>query len=109
MIEKYKEKYPFCNNVSLWGIEKVPQIQYYVPKEGGFLEWHHERTSNDPNIIHRHLVYMTYLNDVTDGGETAWYHQNLKIKPKKGLTVIWPADWTFTHKGCVSKTQETLS
>ena len=47
----------------------------------------------------QHLVFMTYLNDVKKGGETEWYYQKLKVKPKKGLTVIWGADWTFVHKG----------
>ena len=23
----------------------------------------------------------------------------LEIKPKKGLTLIWPAEWTHAHKG----------
>jgi hypothetical protein len=43
---------------------------------------------------------------VTDQGETEFYHQNIKIKPEKGLTIIWPADWTFTHRGLPSLTQE---
>ena len=42
---------------------------------------------------------MTYLNDVSEGGETAWYFQNLKMKPEKGLTVFWPADWMYLHRG----------
>jgi hypothetical protein len=49
---------------------------------------------------------MTYLNDVTDSGETEFLHQQLKIKPEKGLTLIWPADWMFTHRGVASLTQE---
>ena len=48
---------------------------------------------------------MTYLNDVSDGGETAFLYQNVKVKPEKGLTLIWPAEWTHTHKGMVSMTQ----
>ncbi len=32
-----------------------------------------------------------------------FFHQSLKIKPEKGLTLIWPSDWTFTHKGLPSK------
>ena len=31
---------------------------------------------------------MTYLNTVTDGGETEWFHQQIKIQPRKGLTVM---------------------
>jgi hypothetical protein len=49
---------------------------------------------------------MTYLNTVTDEGGTEWYHQNLKVNAEKGKTVIWPADWTFTHRGVPSPTQE---
>ena len=49
---------------------------------------------------------MTYLNDVTDDGETEFYYQKIKVKPQKGLTLIWPADWTHTHRGNTSKTQD---
>ena len=66
--------------------------------------WHCEKSGDEGNI-NRHLVFMTYLNDVTDGGETEWYYQKEKIKPEKGLTVIWPAEWMFTHRGVISKTQ----
>jgi tryptophan synthase alpha subunit len=54
----------------------------------------------------RHLVFMTYLNDITDQGETEFYYQQLKVKPEKGLTLMWGVDWTFTHRGIVSPTQE---
>jgi hypothetical protein len=30
------------------------------------------------------------------------------VSPKKGLTLIWPADWTFTHRGVPSPTQEKI-
>ena len=49
---------------------------------------------------------MTYLNDVIDRGETEFFHQKIKVKPKKGLTLIWPVDWTFYHRGIPSPTQE---
>ena len=49
----------------------------------------------------RHLVFMTYLNDVPDGG-TEWYYQDLKLPAEKGLTILWPADWTHTHRGIIS-------
>jgi hypothetical protein len=49
---------------------------------------------------------MTYLNDITDEGETEFFHQQIKIQPRKGLTLIWPADWTYTHRGITSPTQD---
>jgi prolyl 4-hydroxylase len=102
---KYKEKYPWCDYYGPWGIVEPANIQYYQPGEA-FFGWHSERVDNSPIGGSRHLVYMTYLNDVSDGGETEWFHQKIKIKPEKGLTVIWPADWTFTHRGVASATQE---
>ena len=33
-------------------------------------------------------------------------HQNITTPAKKGLTLIWPAFWTHTHRGVISKTKE---
>ena len=51
------------------------------------------------------LVFMTYLNDVEDGG-TQFKYQNLITPAKKGLTLIWPTDFTHTHRGVISQTKE---
>tara|TARA_R100000742_G_C4270832_1_gene89610 strand:+ start:826 stop:1398 length:573 start_codon:yes stop_codon:yes gene_type:complete len=77
-------------------------IQYYKPGEG-FYKYHAERL----NITRtrRCLVYMTYLNDVPDGG-TEFKFQKLKVPAVKGLTLIWPSDFTHTHRGIISKTKE---
>ena len=50
-------------------------------------------------ILHRLFAFMTYLNDVEEGGTTYFDNYNLEIQPKKGLTLIWPAEWTHTHRG----------
>lgn len=105
VCEKYKEKYEWCNRFSPWCIDEGFNVQHYKPTEG-FYGWHTERENCTHRSASRHLVFMTYLNDVTDGGETEWYYQKLKIKPQKGLSVIWPADWTHVHKGVASPTQE---
>lgn len=103
--KEYIEQFPFCNFYSSWSLVTPINIQYYKPG-GHFKEWHCERSGRNEPYTSRNLVFMTYLNDVTDGGETEWFHQELKIKPKKGLTVIWPPDWTYTHRGNASPTQE---
>jgi hypothetical protein len=76
-------------------------IQHYKPGEGFFV-WHHERANV---TMHRELVFMTYLNDVPDGG-TEFLHQKLTTTAKKGKTLIWPAGYTHVHKGQISHTQE---
>lgn len=105
VCNKYVNQYKFCNEYDPWKITENINIQHYKPNEGYF-EWHTERTSSKNPISHRHLAFMTYLNDVNDGGETEFYYQELKIKPKKGLTLIWAADWTHTHRGVTSPTEE---
>ena len=84
------------------GFSEPWNIQHYKPSEG-FFNWHCERGMHQ--TFQRALVFMTYLNDVDDGGETEWLYQERKLQPKKGLTAIWPTDFTHTHRGVVSPTQ----
>lgn len=103
VLDFYKDKYKYCHEgQGAWTVCENWNIQKYEPKEG-FYAWHTERI-NITNCS-RHLVFMTYLNDVNDGGETEFFYQNIKVKPKKGLTIFWPADWTFTHRGITSNTE----
>ena len=102
-INAYAEKYIFVKKCDMFGLKFGFNIQKYKPG-GGYKEWHFERAAKG-NTTSRVLVFMTYLNDVEDGG-TEFYHQKLTSPAKKGLTVIWPTDWTHIHKGQVSKTKE---
>ena len=76
-------------------------IQYYRPGAGYFAE-HCERTSKNEN---RCLVWMTYLTDTPDAG-THFKYQNITTPCKKGLTLIWPTDFTHTHSGQISDKHE---
>lgn len=104
-INTYIEIFPSCNYYSPCGVNEPINIQYYPPG-GGYKVWHTERGTAKGVCSTRHLVFMTYLNDVTDGGGTQFLNQNLTVDAKKGLTLMWPADWTYTHKGVVSPSQE---
>ena len=104
ITDRYVDEYPACNRFDSWNIIDYTNIQYYPPG-GGFKVWHTERGSTQFPAVSRHLVFMTFLNDVKDGG-TEFLHQDLIVPAIKGLTLIWPADWTFTHKGQVSETDE---
>jgi hypothetical protein len=105
VVNKYTEKFPWCNAYAPWGVYEGALIQHYLPN-GGFKVFHAERSDASNPKCMRHLVFMTYLNDVTDEGGTEFVHQKLITQPRKGLTLIWPADWTHTHRGIVSPTQE---
>ena len=71
----------------------------YEPPTQGYHGWHQDWQSMEKEFATRMLVGMVYLNDVYIGGETEFYHQNLKIKPEQGTLVVWPAYFTHVHKG----------
>lgn len=77
-------------------VSHVCKLQH-TPVGGGFHEWHCEQGGGASSP--RALVWMLYLNDVVDGGETEFLYQQMKCKPKKGTLVIWPAGITHPHRG----------
>jgi prolyl 4-hydroxylase len=103
IANKYVNDYPMSNGYKPFGLVEKINIQHYKPNEG-FFAYHCERGGLQSSS--RHLTWITYLNDVNDAGETEFLHQKLKIKPEKGLTIIFPVDWTFTHRGITSPTEE---
>jgi len=105
VVDEYVKLFPRCNSQAAWSVVDGVNIQHYGPG-GGYKEWHCERHGVEYPIVSRHLVFMTYLNDVEQDGETEFYHQELKIKPVKGLTTIFPADWTYTHRGIPAMTED---
>ncbi len=99
----YLAQWPFLRTV-LKDIDIEPfNIGKYEPGDH-FGVIHSERTSQ--NTLHRFFAFMTYLNDVEDGGATNFSHFKIKIKPKQGKTLIWPAEWTHAHSGEVVKSEK---
>jgi len=88
----YRKNYDFLLPAEL--IMNSFKIQKSI-EGGGFCTWHweHDPYSN-PN---RFLVWMLYLNDVANGGKTE-FRNGLKVQPKKGTLVLWPAYFTHMHR-----------
>ncbi|TQV75438.1 2OG-Fe(II) oxygenase [Aliikangiella marina] len=45
----------------------------------------------------RFLVYLWYLNDVEEGGETVFVDLDISVKPKRGSLVMFPPYWMYIH------------
>ena len=98
----YREEFPYLKKF-LKNIVIVPfNLQKYLPGDH-FSSLHCERT--DLESMHRVFAWMTYLNnlDENDGGTTDFEYFNLKVQPKCGQTLIWPAEWTHAHSGSLIK------
>jgi hypothetical protein len=67
-----------------------------IEEGGGYHQWHYESTSRDTT---RKMVVQLYLNTIANGGETEFLYQKKRINARKNRLLIWPADWTYTHRG----------
>tara|TARA_R110000796_G_scaffold172442_3_gene289483 strand:+ start:78 stop:1121 length:1044 start_codon:yes stop_codon:yes gene_type:complete len=96
--QDYTTQWPFLTDFA--GKLQIGEFNLQRYQSGQhFQALHTERGSL--GTLHRLFAWMTYLNDVDEkeGGSTYFSHYGLEIQPKKGLTLIWPAEWTHAHKG----------
>ncbi|ALI95592.1 hypothetical protein APZ24_gp219 [Ostreococcus lucimarinus virus 2] len=70
----------------------LPQIQ--KTERDGFYTWHHD------SHLNRVFTYILYVNDVEEGiGGTTEFLCGKTIQPKAGKLVIFPATFTYIHRG----------
>ena len=70
-----------------------------TPISGGFHNWHSENNAGPYESKTRFLAWSIFLNDVEEGGELEFLNYSMRIKPKKGSMVLFPAYFTHTHRG----------
>ena len=91
IIRQYSFEYPDVGHP----VAHEGKIQNTQPSEG-YHVWHSEWNYEVPR---RQLAYALFLNDVDEGGELEFLHQSIRIKPRKGDMVVWPAFWSHLHRG----------
>ena len=78
-------------------------FQHYTQGRGGYHHWHSEHyphpTDASQRSLRRVLLWLIYLNDVSEGGETEFFYQQVKIKPVQGSLILAPCTFTHTHRG----------
>ena len=86
------------------------QIQKYKKNEGHFNSFHLENYG--PEVKERQFVFILYLNNVKEGGETEFYFKEngskkyFGVVPEEGTLIIHPASWPYVHKGCMPKSSD---
>ena len=91
----YAKKYSILDVADKHGIFGV-KIQKSELGDG-FHNWHFDNCG--PENHQRILVFILYLNDVEDGGETEFLYIPKRVKPEAGKLVIFPAGFTHSHRG----------
>ena len=72
------------------------KVQKTEPGQG-YHVWHCESAGRE--TCNKLLAWTLYLNDVKEGGETEFLFQHIRVKPKTGTLLIWPAGFTHIHRG----------
>jgi prolyl 4-hydroxylase len=80
------------------GTEKISEliIKRYRPDADEAFQLHFDAIGS---VSNRYLVFLWYLNDVTEGGETEFPALGVSVKPKTGRLVMFPPYWMFQHQG----------
>jgi hypothetical protein len=72
------------------------RIKRYVVEEGDKFEPHFDALDYTCN---RYMVFLWYLNDVAEGGETEFCNLDLRIAARTGRLLMFPPYWMFQHAG----------
>ena len=72
-------------------------VQKYNKNCGRYI-YHNDSHIDFSNKSNRIITYLWYLNDVKEGGQTV-IEDNIKIIPRTGKLLLFPACWTYPHCG----------
>lgn len=109
LSNQYLDKYPFKNEFDhhtiVNGKTYYPalNLQKYEKNIGHYNAWHTER--DHYGVTSRLFVFILYLNNVIEGGETKFLFKEensdefFGVKPEIGKLIIHPVSWPYIHKG----------
>ena len=72
-------------------------VQCYTKPNGRYI-YHNDFRSDWIEKKYRVITYLWYLNTVEEGGETEFWGTHT-IKPETGKLLLFPASWTYPHRG----------
>jgi len=72
------------------------RIKRYLATEGDRFEPHFDALDYSCN---RYLVFLWYLNDVAEGGETEFCDLGLRVEARAGRLLMFPPYWMYQHAG----------
>lgn len=94
---EYLNEFPYLKDIGEHAVFTY-KLQKTLPSNGYHL-WHFEKTAR--GFDNRISTFILYLNTFKpeDAGETEFLYQQLRVSPKAGTLVIWPASYTHVHRG----------
>lgn len=71
-------------------------LKRYRPGTGERFQVHFDSVHE---VANRYLVFLWYLNDVAEGGETDFPQLGTRIAARQGRLLVFPPYWMFQHAG----------
>lgn len=71
-------------------------LKRYLPNGNERFQTHFDAVNE---VSNRYLVYLWYLNDVAEGGETTFPDIGVQVAPKAGRLLMFPPYWMYQHAG----------
>jgi hypothetical protein len=72
------------------------RMKRYRPGQSEQFELHFDAIYEKAN---RYLVFLWYLNDVDEGGETRFPRLDCAVQPRAGRLLMFPPYWMYQHEG----------
>jgi hypothetical protein len=72
------------------------RLKRYRPGTGQAFQLHFDSINE---VADRYLVFLWYLNDVAEGGETEFPALDIRIAPRAGRLLMFPPYWMYQHAG----------
>lgn len=72
------------------------RLKRYRPATGEQFQLHFDSINA---VANRYLVFLWYLNDVAEGGATAFPDLGVEVAPRTGRLLIFPPYWMYQHAG----------
>ena len=72
------------------------RIKRYVAGSGEAFQPHFDAIYE---VANRYLVFLWYLNDVTEGGETEFCDLGISVPARAGKLLMFPPYWMYQHAG----------
>lgn len=76
-------------------------MKRYCPGGGDRFQLHFDAINH---VANRYVVFLWYLNDVAQGGETRFPQLEYSVESKAGRLLMFPPYWMYQHEGLPPQT-----
>jgi prolyl 4-hydroxylase len=102
-LSKYNEMLNLTRPVPLRPRYEDLRIKKYSRAAADKFQPHFDATDIHPL---RYLVFLWYLNDVAEGGETEFCDLGVRVQARAGRLLMFPPYWMYQHAGLPPRTND---